>query len=80
LDIITARIVFAKSRRAATNWFRWAGVSQRYKAFYYLIGSIGRKTEIIAIVLFEFMVNLLTISLSKSGHFFFKDAYFERFI
>ena len=57
LDIITAGIVFAKGRRTVTSWFRWAGVSRRYKAFYYFIGSIGRKTEVIATVLFEFMIN-----------------------
>ena len=59
LDIITAGIVFAKGRRTVTSWFRWAGVSRRYKAFYYFIGSIGRKTEVIATVLFEFMINLI---------------------
>jgi len=59
LDIITAGIVFAKGRRTVTNWFRWAGISRRYKAFYYFIGSIGRKTEVIATVLFEFMINLI---------------------
>jgi hypothetical protein len=59
LDIITAGIVFAKGNRTVTNWFRWAGVSRRYKAFYYFIGSIGRKTEIITTVFFEFTVNLI---------------------
>ena len=59
LDIITAGIIFAKGRRTVTSWFRWAGVSRQYKAFYYFIGSIGKKTEVIATVLFEFMVNLI---------------------
>jgi hypothetical protein len=59
LGIITAGIVFAKGRRTVTSWFRCAGITRRYKAFYYFIGSIGRKTEVIATVLFEVMVNLI---------------------
>jgi len=59
LGIITAGIVFAKGRRTITSWFRCAGITRRYKAFYYFIGSIGRKTEVIATVLFEFMINLI---------------------
>jgi len=59
LGIITAGIVFAKGRRTVTSWFRCAGIRRRYKAFYYFIGSIGRKTEVIATVLFEFMVKLI---------------------
>jgi hypothetical protein len=59
LGIIIAGIVFAKGRRTITSWFRSAGISRQYKAFYYFIGSIGKKTEIVAAVLFEFMVNLI---------------------
>jgi hypothetical protein len=59
LGIIIAGIVFAKGRRTITSWFRSAGISRRYKAFYYFIGSIGRKTEVIATVLFEVMVHLI---------------------
>ena len=59
LNIIIAGIVFAKGRKTITSWFRAAGITQRYKAFYYFIGSMGKKTEIIATVLFEFMVKLI---------------------
>ena len=59
LSIIIVGIVFAKGRRTVTSWFRCAGITRRYKAFYYFIGSIGGKTEVIATVLFEFMVNLI---------------------
>jgi hypothetical protein len=59
LGIIIAGIVFAKGRRTVTSWFRSAGINRRYKAFYYFIGSIGRKTEVIATVLFEVMVQLI---------------------
>ncbi|UCD40104.1 MAG: transposase [Candidatus Bathyarchaeota archaeon] len=59
LNIIIAGIVFAKGRKTITSWFRAAGITQRHKAFYYFIGSIGKKTEIIATVLVEFMVKLI---------------------
>ena len=59
LSIIFAGIVFAKGRKTITSWFRAAGISKRYKAFYYFVGSIGQKTEIIATVLFEIMIKLV---------------------
>jgi SRSO17 transposase len=59
LSIIFAGIVFARGRKTVTSWFRAAGISRQYKAFYYFIGSIGQKTEAIATVLFEFMVKLI---------------------
>jgi hypothetical protein len=59
LAVITTAIVFARGRRTVTSWFRCAGITRRYKAFYYFIGSIGRKTEIVAAILFEYMVRLI---------------------
>jgi hypothetical protein len=59
LAVIIAGIVFAKGRRTVTSWFRSAGITRRYKAFYYFIGSIARKTEVFATVLFEFMAKLV---------------------
>ena len=59
LSIIIAGIIFANGRKTITSWFRAAGVNQRYKAFYYFIGSIGQKTETITTVLFEIMMNLI---------------------
>jgi hypothetical protein len=59
LAVLIAGIIFAKGRRTVTSWFRCAGISRRYKAFYYFIGSIGRKTEIVAAILFECMVRLI---------------------
>ena len=59
LSVIIVGIIFAKGRKTITSWFRAAGISQRYKAFYYFIGSIGRKTEIVATVLFEIMIQII---------------------
>lgn len=59
LNIITTGIILAKGRKTVTSWFRAAGITKRYKAFYYFVGSIGQKTEIIATVLLEFMIKLV---------------------
>ena len=59
LAILITGITFAKGRRTVTSWFRSAGISRQYKAFYYFIGSIGKKTQIVATVLFECMVNII---------------------
>jgi len=59
LGIIIAGIVFARGRKTITSWFRAAGIRQRYKAFYYFIGSIGQRTEAIATILFEFVIKLI---------------------
>ena len=56
---IIAGIIFAKGRKTITSWFRAAGITERYKAFYYFVGSIGQKTQIIATVLFEIMIKLV---------------------
>jgi len=59
MSIIIAGIIFAKGRKTITSWFRAAGITERYKAFYYFVGSIGQKTQIIATVLFEIMIKLV---------------------
>jgi hypothetical protein len=56
LSIIFTAMLFAKGRKTITSYLRAAGINCRYKAFYYFIGSLGRKTENIATVLFEIMI------------------------
>jgi len=57
LNIILSAILFAKGRKTITSWLRAAAINCRYKAFYYFIGSVSEKTEKIATVLFEIMIN-----------------------
>jgi len=59
LEVLVAGIVLAQGRRTVTSWFRAAGITEPYKAFYYFIGSLGRKTEIIAAVLFALMIRIV---------------------
>lgn len=59
LEVLIAGIVLAKGRRTVTSWFRAAGITEPYKAFYYFIGRLGRKTEIIAVIVFELMIRIV---------------------
>ena len=38
------------------SWFRAAGISRQYQSFYYFIGSIGRKTEIVATAFLKIII------------------------
>jgi hypothetical protein len=59
LHLIMIGMLFAKGRKTITSWFRAAGIIRKYKAFYYFIGALGRKTETIATVLFEIMISCI---------------------
>ena len=59
LRLIMIGILFAKGRKTITSWFRAAGIIRQYKAFYYFIGALGRKTEAMATVLFEIMISCI---------------------
>src|SRR3982751_2596266 len=41
-------LLFARGRRTVTSWLRACGVGRDYKRYYYLLGSVGRKTTAIA--------------------------------
>jgi hypothetical protein len=56
LHLVMVGILFSRGRKTVTSWFRAAGIIRQYKAFYYFIGTMGRKTETIATVLFEIMI------------------------
>ena len=57
LGIIFTAMLFAKGRKTITSWLRAAGINRCYKAYYYFIGSLGKKTEIIATELFKIMIH-----------------------
>ena len=48
LPAILCGILFAKGRRAATSWFRPAGVTTDFRNAYTAINSVGRKTRWLA--------------------------------
>lgn len=54
--LLIAGIIFANGRRTIASWLRAAGISNTYEAFYYFIGALARKSEVIATVLFEIVM------------------------
>jgi len=48
LVIVLSGMLFATGRRTVTAWLRAAGVSADYRAYYYFLGGVGRKSEKIA--------------------------------
>jgi hypothetical protein len=52
-------LLFARGRRTVTSWLRGCGVGRDYKRYYYLLGSVGRKTPVIARALFRLLMKRL---------------------
>jgi hypothetical protein len=48
--------LFARGRRTVTSWLRGCGVGRDYKRYYYLLGSVGRKTLPIAAALLRILL------------------------
>jgi hypothetical protein len=44
-------LLFARSRRTVTSWLRGCGAGRDFKRYYYLLGSVGRKTPALAAAL-----------------------------
>lgn len=57
LGIIFTAMLFAKGRKTITSWLRAARINRCYKAYYYFIGSMGKKTETIATELLKIMIH-----------------------
>ena len=51
--------MFARGRRTVTSWLRGCGVGGDYKRYYYLLGSVGRKTLPIAAALLRILMKRL---------------------
>jgi hypothetical protein len=48
---VVVGMLFAKGRRTVASWLRAAGVGDAFPAYYYFLGSLGRKVDSIAGVL-----------------------------
>jgi hypothetical protein len=48
LPILLGGILFAGGRRTVASWLRAAGISTDWRAYYYFIAALGRKTEPLA--------------------------------
>jgi hypothetical protein len=61
LPLVAVGMLFAKGRRTVTTWLRAAGIGDDYTDYYYFIGSVGRKTEIIATQLLIALLRFLPL-------------------
>src|SRR5262249_9130289 len=52
-------LLLARGRRTVTSWLRACGVGREYKRYYYLLGSVGRKTPAIAGALLRILLRRL---------------------
>jgi hypothetical protein len=52
-------LLFARGRRTVSSWLRGCGAGGDYKRYYYLLGSVGRKTRVIARALFRILMTRL---------------------
>jgi hypothetical protein len=48
LPVLLLGILFAHGRRTVTAWLRAAGISPDYRAYYYFLAALGRKTRAVA--------------------------------
>src|SRR5262245_32153905 len=56
---LAAGLLFARGRRTVTSWLRACAAGRDYKRYYYLLGSVGRKAEAIAVRLVRVLHNRL---------------------
>jgi hypothetical protein len=56
---LMAGALFAQGRRTVASWLRGAGLGRDYKAYYYFLGALGRKCELLAALLLRRAVALL---------------------
>jgi hypothetical protein len=52
-------MLFARGRRTVTSWLRAAGVGDEFPAYYYFLGSLGRKVDLVAGVLLRLAVQVI---------------------
>jgi hypothetical protein len=50
LPAVVVGILLASGRRTAASWWRAAGVGDRFRSYYYFLGSVGRKAVELAVV------------------------------
>jgi len=58
LPLITG-MLFAQGRRTVASWLRAAGLGRDFKAYYYFLGSLGRKTSYVSALLLRRAVDVI---------------------
>jgi len=65
---VVAGILLAHGRRSVASWWRAAGIGDRFRSYYYFLGSLGRKTTAVAAVVFALLRGLLDLPGSRLLH------------
>jgi DDE superfamily endonuclease len=60
LPLITG-MLFAQGRRTVASWLRAAEIGDDFRAYYYFLGSLGRKIEWVALTLLQLLVARLPL-------------------
>jgi hypothetical protein len=50
-------VLFAQGRRTVTRWLRAGGLQDDYRAYYYFLGSLGRKVQYVSSRLLRLVVD-----------------------
>ena len=56
---LLARALFAQGRKTVVSWLRGGQLGDDYKAHYYFLGSLSRKVNSVAFVLFRLAVRVV---------------------
>jgi len=54
-----AGMLFAQGRRTVTSWLRAGGLQEDYRAYYYFLGSLGRKVQFVSSLLLRRVVSVI---------------------
>jgi hypothetical protein len=52
-------MLFAQGGKTVASWLRGGGLGHDYKAYYYFLGSLGRKTQLVSSLLLRLAVNVI---------------------
>jgi DDE superfamily endonuclease len=59
---VVAGILTASGRRTAASWWRAAGIGDRFRRYYYFLGSVGRKASDVAAALLRITLDRIAPS------------------
>ncbi len=59
LGTVLVGMLFAQGRRTVASWLRAAAVGQKFPAYYYFLGSLGRKVDLVASALLHLAVQVI---------------------
>src|SRR6266496_3613713 len=59
LATVLVGMLFAQGRRTVASWLRAANVGHAFPAYYYFLGSLGRKADVVASELLRLAVRII---------------------